>query len=208
VPTATAEPGATPTQAPASVATATVTATATSAPRQAGEYDGVVFVVGDGSEITFTVREKLVELPLPNDAVLRTTALEGQVLMDGGSSTVTLDLYGLSSDQTFRDRYVRRAMFPGDRFATLTIGSVLPLPEGLAAGDEVEAEVPKTLELKGAVVPVMFNVLARDDGDEVFILARTTVTWEQLGLPVPAARAVTSVEDDIRVEVLLAARPR
>jgi hypothetical protein len=196
----------TPTLTPEPVATAT--ATAIPAPRQMGEYDGVVFVVGAGSEITFTVREKLVELPLPNDAVLRTTALEGQVMLDGGSSTVTLDLYGLSSDQTFRDRYVRRTMFPKDRFATLTIGSVLPLPEGLAAGDEVAVEVPGTLALKGAAVPVTFDVVARDDGDEVFILGRTTVTWEQLGLPVPSARAVTSVEDEIRVEVLLAARPR
>lgn len=173
-----------------------------------GEYDGIVFVVGSGSEITFTVREKLVKLPLPNNAVLRTTALAGEVSLDGGASVVTLDLHALSSDQTFRDRYVRRTMFSRNRFATLTIGSVLPLPDRFATGDEVEARVAGSLHIKGADVPVAFDIVARDDGDELFILARTVVTWDQLQLPVPTARAVTSVEDDISVEVLLAVRSR
>ena len=99
-------------------------------------------------------------------------------------------------------------MFPRDRFATLTIGRVLPLPDRLAAGDEVEARVAGSLYVKGADVPVAFDIVARDDGDELFILARTVVTWDQLQLLVPTARAVTSVEDDISVEVLLAVRSR
>ena len=54
---------------------------------------------------------------------------------------------------------------------------------------------------------VTFDVTARDDGDVVFILAKTTVTWAQLQLPPPSARSVVSIEDDIRVEVLLVVRP-
>ena len=33
-----------------------------------GEYEGVTFVVSEGSEATFTVTEKLASLSLPNDA--------------------------------------------------------------------------------------------------------------------------------------------
>ena len=202
----------TPTATATLVSPATTEPTATAAvgatPRVTGEYEGITFVVGAGSEITFTVEEKLVELPLPNDAVLRTSSLDGEVSLDGGTSAITIDLHALASDQTFRDRYVRRTMFPNDRFATLTVGSVLPMPEGLASGDEASARVDGTLRVKGADVGVTFDIVARDDGDEIFILGSTTVTWAQLQLPTPAARAVTSVEDEIRVEVLLAVTPK
>lgn len=173
-------------------------------PRQAGEYAGILFTVGEGSEITFTVREQLTSLPLPNDAVLRTSSLSGNIALDGGASSITVDLHSLRSDQTFRDRYVQRTMFPNDRFATLTIPRVTPLPGGFADGDEASAQVSGTLNIKGADVPVTFDVTARDDGNVVLILARTTVTWAQLGLPAPSARSVVSIEDEIKVEVLLA----
>jgi hypothetical protein len=163
--------------------------------------------VGDGSEITFTVGEQLTTLPLPNDAVMRTGNLEGTVSLDGGDSIITLDLHGLTSDQTFRDRYVRRTMFPTDRFATLTIASLLPLPDGFANGDEISTSVAGSLNIKGVNIPVTFEVTGRDDGDVVFVLGKTVVTWDQLKMPAPTARSVVSIEDDIRVEVLFAIRP-
>lgn len=195
--------------APVSKPPPTPTSLPTSAgvPRQAGDYAGIVFAVGDGSEITFTVGEQLTTLPLPNDAVLRTNSLSGDVSLDGGASTIAIDLHSLRSDQTFRDRYVRRTMFPNDRFATLTIPNVLPLPDGFADGDEASAKVAGTLNVKGVDVPVTFDVVARDDGHTVFILAKTTVTWDQLQIPAPSARSVVSIEDEVKVEVLLAVRP-
>ena len=176
-------------------------------PRQTGEYVGIMFTVGEGSEITFTVGEQLTTLPLPNDAVLRTSNLSGNIALDGGASSITVDLHSLRSDQTFRDRYVQRTMFPNDRFATLTIPSIERLPAGFAGGDEASAEVSGTLNIKGANVPTTFDVTARDDGTIVFILAKTTVTWAQLGLPAPSARSVVSIEEEINVEVLLAVTP-
>ena len=37
--------------------------------RDLGQIEGITFVVGEGSEATFTVEEKLARLPLPSDAV-------------------------------------------------------------------------------------------------------------------------------------------
>ncbi|MDA1173550.1 MAG: YceI family protein, partial [Chloroflexi bacterium] len=213
---ATPEPTATPSLTPAPPTGLVVTATPSApvskppptqtspptpdaAPRQAGDYAGI--------EFTFTVGEELTTLPLPNDAVLRTTSLSGDVSLDGGVSTITVDLHSLRSDQTFRDRYVQRTMFPNHRFATLTIPTVLPLPDGFVDGDEASAEVAGTLNVKRVDVPVTFDVVARDDGHSVFILAKTTVTWDQLQMPAPTARSVVSIEDDVKVEVLLAVRP-
>ena len=179
---------------------------AAAGPRGTGEYDGVSFVVSDGSEATFTVEEQLVSLPLPNDAVLRTTALSGEVHLDGRPSVVQIDLQQLSSDQRFRDMYVRTRMFGQHPVATFTVPDLSP-PDGLASGEEISTRVGGSLDVRGGVFPLEFEVEARDDGDSMFILGRTTFTWDQLEIPRPTARSVASIEDEVRVEILLAVVP-
>ena len=176
--------------------------------RKMGEYEGITFVVSDGSEATFTVEEQLVRLPLPNDAVLRTTALSGEVHLDGRESVIQIDLHTMSSDQEFRDRYVRTRMFGGHQFATFTVPDVGPLPEGLDSGGQVTTQVSGSLDIRGITVPMEFDIEARDDGSELFILGRATFTWQQLDIPPPTAPTVASVEDEVRVEVLLAVVPQ
>ena len=210
-------PTPTATEAPPSIATDTPSPTATEAPppavevggesREIGEYEGVTFVVSEGSEATFTVEEQLSRLPLPNDAVMRTSALSGEVYLDGRPSEVQIDLHQLSSDQTYRDRYVRERMFPDSQYATFAVTDGGPVPEGLASGQEVSAQVTGSLQIRDVTVPLMFEVESRDDGGSMFILGRTTFTWEQLSISPPKASVVTSIEDDVRVEVLLALVP-
>ena len=96
--------------------------------REVGDYDGVTFVVSEGSEATFTVTEQLANLPLPIDAVMRTTGLSGEVYLDGRPSTILLDLHSMSSDSDFRDGYVRSRMFGGYDVATFTVEAPDPLP--------------------------------------------------------------------------------
>lgn len=175
--------------------------------RTAGTYDGVQFVVGTGSKATFTVREKLVQLPLPNDAVLTTGGLTGDVFLDGRPSTIRINLHSLTSDQNFRDLYVRTQMFPDQPTATLTVPGIGGVPEGLASGREVTLTVAGMLNIKARDFPIEFDIVARDDGGVIYILGKTRFTWADLGLSVPRARSVTSVDNDVRVEVLLAIRP-
>ena len=176
--------------------------------RKMGEYEGVTFVVSDGSEATFTVEEQLARLPLPNDAVLRTTTLSGEVHLDGRVSVIQIDLHSMSSDQEFRDRYVRTRMFGGHQFATFTVPDVGPLPEGLDSGEPVTTQASGSLDIRGVTVPMEFDIEARDDGNELFILGRATFTWQQLDIPPPTASVVVSIEDDVRVEVLLTVIPQ
>ena len=145
---ATATPLATATaMAATTLATATSLATATplaadtseGQSREMGEYEGVTFVVSEGSEATFTVTEKLASLSLPNDAVMRTMSISGVVRLDGGASVFEIDLHSLSSDQANRDRYVQTRMFGDHPTATFTVPGVLDVPEGfcgrLGGGD-------------------------------------------------------------------------
>ena len=163
--------------------------------------------MSEGSEATFTVREQLARLPLPNDAVVRTSAISGEVHLDGRPSVIEIDLHQLHSDQALRDRYIRGRMFPDDPIAVVTVDDVGPLPEGFAEGEAVTARMPARLNIRGIEVPLTFDLEARDDGDVIFILGRTSFTWADLGMTAPTARIVVRIEDEVNVEVLLAVRP-
>ena len=183
------------------------TPTPTLAARAVGEVDSVVFAVGEGSEATFTVREQLANLPLPNDAVMRTTGLSGEVRLDGGASEVSVDLQSMTSDSSQRDGYVRLRMFANQTAAVVTFGDLRPLPEGFLDGAEVSTSATGELSINGATHTLPFTIEARDDGEMVYVVGRATFTWADIGMPPPSARIVVSVEDEVRVEVLLALRP-
>ena len=176
-------------------------------PEACPHTDGRCWVVGTGSEATFTVRERLARLTLPNDAVVRTSQLLGEINLER-PSVIHINLHSLHSDQRFRDLYVRTRMFPNSPVATVTFDELGEIPEGFFAGDDVAGEVAGVLSIRGVDVPLTFDVEVRDDGDVLNILARTTFTWEQLQMPVPTARSVLWVDDEVRVEVLIQARPK
>ncbi len=205
------QPTVRPTDTPAT-AVATEAAGETIAPvfndaRAIGDVDGVTFVVTNESEATFTVGEQLTRLPLPNDAVMRTNALTGEVFLDGRPSTITMDIHQLESDQDLRDNWVRTRMFPVNRTATFILDTAAPLPDGFSDGEASSFTISGTLEINGTSVPLEFEMEARDDGDVLFILGRTTFEWSDIDMGVPSSRGTISVEDEVRVEVLLMARP-
>ena len=139
---AAATPAPTPTRAAASIASSAPTdtpapaaptdaAAPTAAPTAAPGAGGERYVVGEGSEITFTVGEVLARSPARIEAVMRTTALSGVINADGQPSTIEVDLHSLSSDQQYRDRYVRSRMFPDSPTATFTVEQPGPAAPGV-----------------------------------------------------------------------------
>jgi hypothetical protein len=169
--------------------------------------DGLHFLVTGGSEITFTVGEKLSRLPLPSDAVVRTEALSGQLNLEDGPSQVSVDLLTLSSDQDFRDSYIRTRMFPNSPVAVFTVGNLDDLPPEFYSGETFTRQVSGSLNVNGGDFPLTFDLEIRNDGDMLNILARTVFTWDQLGIRVPNIRNIVSVEDEVSVRLLLIAEP-
>ena len=112
----------TPTAAPTTAPAAQQPAAASEEPAAAGV--AAAYVVGEGSEITFTVREELARIPTPFDAVVRSKTLSGEIDLAGGRSTVTIDLHSLHSDEQFRDRYIRNVMFPSSPTAAFTVDGI------------------------------------------------------------------------------------
>ena len=177
------------------------------AERQAGTYEGVTFLVSETSEARFIVREQLALLPASHPVEMRTTALEGEIHLDGRPSVVNIDLHQLRSDQRLRDRYVRGSMFPDHPTAVFTLQELSILPGGLADGKEVEAQITGVLNIQGADFPLMFDVTVQDRGGLISIEGRTKFSWDDLGLDRPTAVIVLTLSDDVEVQVSLTARP-
>ena len=197
-----------PARSPAGAATPAASPKPTATPSKSADSAAGPYVVGEGSEITFTVGEVLARFPNPIEAVLRTTELSGQINIDGQPSTIEVDLHSLSSDQQYRDRYVRTRMFPSHPAASFTVDTVTGLPAEFYSGDTIQRPVSGTLNLNGADFPITFDLEVRNDGAVLNVLGRTIVTWEQLNIPVPTARSVVSIEDQIHVQILLIAGPQ
>ena len=167
----------------------------------------VEFTIGEGSEATFTVNEKLAWLDLPNDAVMRTVGMAGTIYLDGRPTVIELDMHSMTSDSDRRDGYVRNRMFPDHRTATFTVSDLGDLPDPLPEGVVIARQVQGELSIKGVTKPITFDVEARKDPDKLFILGRTTFTWDDLELPPPNIPGRIEVKDEVRVEVLLSAVP-
>ena len=138
---------------------------------------------------------------------MRTSKLSGQINLDGQPSTVEVDLHSLNSDQQYRDRYVKLQMFPQHPVASFTVDSVTELPGEFDSGDTFQRSVSGTLNVKGADFPISFDLEVRNDGNILNVLGRTVFTWQQLSIPVPTARSVVSIDDEVHVEILLVAKP-
>ena len=203
----TAEPTAdvTPTAPPTAPPAATPTAAPTEAPPAAAGATQT-FVIGEGSQVTFTVEEELSRAPIRFDAVISGAGLSGAAHLDGQPSIVNLDLHSLSSDQTYRDRYIRERMFPDTPEAVFTVDQLPQLPPGFFDGEETIGELIGSLQIGATATPLLFQVTARHDGEVINILAQTTFTWQQLGLDKPTARSVVYLADEVEVQVLLIAR--
>ena len=165
-------------------------------------------VVPEGSEVRYRVREQLVGLSFPNDAVGATSVVEGTIHLDAqgrlvpAGSRITVDLRTLRSDEPRRDNYVRRNTLETERFPTVVFaptevrGLTVPLPES----GSVPFELLGDLTVKEVTRRVTWSTTATFDGARVVVRARTAFRFGDFGLRVPRVSVVLSVDDDIKLE--------
>lgn len=198
----------TPTPAPTEAPSDTPTPVPTDLPEPTTAETGPgpgSYIVGEGSEITFTVEEELNRTPVRFDAVISGTGISGFASLDGGPSVITLDLHSLESDQSFRDRFIRDRMFPNTPTATVTFHDLPALPQSFFDGEETEGTLEGSLQIGDTATPLTYEVTARLDPGVVNVLGKTTFTWEQLGLDKPVFGPVAYLADEVRVQVLVIA---
>lgn len=166
------EPSATPAEEISDPDTSTIVTNDTPVP---GSTDGT-FVVGAGSEVTFTVNEKLSRLPLPNDAVLRTDDITGEIDFSAETASLVINLHSLASDESRRDDYVRDRLFPNQPTATISVIDFPDIPEIFADGESFTSSVTGTVNVNGIDADIEFELESRLDPDRLLVLVKGDFT--------------------------------
>ena len=197
--------------------TATVTTadvTATPSPSASAGTTGT-WTVSDTSKATVRVREQLVGVNLPSDAVLVATGATGTfALKDDGTfsseAKISFDLTTLASDNGQRDNFVKgdtlqTRQFPNAEFVpTKTTGLTLPLP----TTGEFTFKLTGQMTIKGKTKEVTFDVQAKITGNELTATATAAPAWKfaDFGITAPSVPfRVVSIVDELRVVVDLVA---
>jgi len=199
--------------------TAAPTTTAPSATTATTVATGLSWTISDSSKATVRVREQLVSLNLPSDAVLVATGAKGafQVNDDGNfapGSQITFDVTSLTSDQSQRDSFVKQSVLNTRQFPTATLvptkATGLTLP--LAASAHSTFTLTAKLTIHGTTKDVTFTVDCTRSGSDLVATATLapTVKFGDFGMQPPAAPGrVLSVVDEIKLTVdLVASGPK
>lgn len=201
----------------ASAATTIPTVQAASGEVALPATDGLVLVVApDGNEVRYRIREQLVGLDLPNDAVGATSEVSGGIAFDASgklvpaSSKFTVNVATLKSDKDRRDGYVRGRILEATKYPTVELaptaitGLTLPLPPSGAKTFQLVGN----LTVHGVTKPTTWNVDATFAGGRVSGTATTSFPFAEFGLTQPRVPVVLSVSDTIKLEYTFSLVPK
>jgi hypothetical protein len=164
-------------------------------------------VAPTGNEARYRVREQLVGLDLPNDAVGIVKEIAGSLLVDPSgnvvrdSSKIIVTLTSLKSDKDRRDGYVQRRTLETAKFPTVELAptSFQGLTGKLPA-TPTTFDLLADLTVHGTTRPTMWKVTAHQDGSDIVGTANTVFTFKDFSLNQPSVPVVLSVNDTIKLE--------
>ena len=199
---------------PSPSATATATPTPTLAATASTAAPGAWTITSD-SKATVSVREQLVGLSLPSDAILVASGATGSftVSADGtfsADSKISFDLATLKSDQSQRDSFVKQSVLQTRQFQTATFVPVnaTGLASPIASGADLKFQMSGKITIRGITRDVTFDVVAKRSGGQLRANATAAPTWKfgDFGMQPPAIPGrVLSVVDEIHLVVDLVA---
>lgn len=204
--------GAAAAPSPSPSSTPTPTAVPTASPSAAPTKAAGVWTVTSDTKATVRVREQLVRVNLPSDAVLTATGATGSfaVNADGtfsADSKITIDVTTLKSDERDRDNFIKQDTLQVRQFPTATFvptkatGLAVPIASGTFT-------LTGKLTIHGTTKEVTFDVVAKRDGGTITATATAnpTLTFEDFGMRAPSVPfRVVSVNDEIRLVIDLVA---
>jgi YD repeat-containing protein len=181
--------------------------TATSGTAPSGSTAGRVVLVVDPSQsqVSYTAHEQLVGHTLPNDAVGKTSAVSGQIVLDAtgqpvaSASKITVDLTTLQSDESRRDNYIKRNTLETSKYpqATFVPKSITGLSWPLPTSGQAQFQLTGDLTVHGVTKTVTWQVTATFNQNTVQGTATTQVTFEDFGMQPPKVPVVLRVEDNL-----------
>lgn len=174
---------------------------------------GVRLEVTAGSKATYRVREQLARLNFPNDAVGETGAVTGAIVIrpDGTfapESKLTVDLRTVKSDEGRRDAFLRENTLHTDKFP---FTEFVPkrhtgMPNPFPASGTAKFQLIGGQTIHGTTAEQTWDVVATFAPDLVSATATARFPFAKYGLTQPKVFGLLSVEDDIRLEMVIRAR--
>lgn len=169
-----------------------------------------VLAFEDGeSAARYRVREQLVNVDLPNDAVGTTTRVSGRIVLGRAgdvlpeASSILVDVSALESDRDRRDGYVRGRLLRADEYPTVQLKptAVRGLPSPLPTSGTHTFELVGDLTVLDVTRPTTWHVSASFEGSDVKGTAVTRFTFDDFALSQPRVPVVLSVADTIALEI-------
>jgi polyisoprenoid-binding protein YceI len=165
-------------------------------------------VAPTGNEVRYRIREQLVRLPLPNDAIGKTASVSGGITLDQdgriipAESKFVVDVSTLTSDREMRDNYVRRRILETDQYSTVefTPTGVVGLPKTLPTSGTHTFDVVGNMTVHGVTKPTTWKVTAKALGGGVSGTATTSFNFAEFNLSQPRVPVLISVQDTIKLE--------
>ena len=179
--------------------------------------DGAQFVVAPtGNEVRYRVREQLVGLDLPNDAVGATSEVTGGIAFDGkgalvpAASKFVVHIGSLKSDKDRRDGYVRGRILEATQYPTVELAptAITGLTTPLPSSGSKTFQMVGNLTVHGVTKPTTWQVEAKFDGGKVTGAAVTAFPFSEFGLTQPRVPVVLSVADTIKLEYTFSLVPK
>ena len=165
-------------------------------------------VAATGNEARFRVREQLVGVNLPNDAVGITQKVTGSIVVgDNGQpipaeSKIVVDVSDLKTDVTMRDNFIKRntlqtEQYPAVEFVpTAFRGLTGPLP---TSGSR-RFDIVGNMKIKDQTRSIVWHVTAEFAPGRVTGSAVTRFTFADFGMEPPRAGRVVAVSQAVGLE--------
>ena len=167
-------------------------------------------VAPDGNEARYRVREQLVGVDFPNDAVGSTREITGQIVLgDHGTivaaqSRITVNVASLKSDRDRRDAFLRRTTLATDSFPTVTLvpKAFEGVPQFWPDTATITFQLVGDLTVRGVTKPTRWQVTARaDTATKTWSgTASTKFTFADFQITQPKIRILLTVADTIKLE--------
>lgn len=162
----------------------------------------------EGNSARYRVREQLVGLQFPNDAVGETEAITGVLVLEADGTVVRdesrfeVDLTTLKSDKSRRDGYVQRNTLKTAEFPTAVFvpTAIHGLPAPLPTSGELTLRIEGELTLHGVTKPTVWDLTLRANGEEFTGRAATVFDFATFEMSIPRVGSVLSIVDEIRLE--------
>lgn len=176
---------------------------------QTGLTDGAVFqIIPSESEVRFIIDEVL--RGSPKTVVGKTDQVAGEILVAGSDpntaevGTIRVNARTLVTDNDFRNRAIKNRILDTNNyeFISFTPKEIVGLPDTAISGETYEFLITGDLIIKDVTREVAFETsLTIESERRLTGRSSATVAYADFGIVIPEAPSVTSVADEVILEI-------